>query len=192
MRFSNSLTFAALLTLMVLTGCGKHDAANQVATNPAKVADIAAAAAHPRAGRWETSVTINHMDMPGMAPQMRAAMDSGAMQRGMAGGSAIATCLTPEKAAHPGAEFFSARHNDCAYDTFTMTGGKLDAVMHCTGPSMHMTSTMSGTYDETSFAIHGTSQVQMPGGQAMSQDMTEASKWVGPCTGTEVNAGPKG
>lgn len=187
MRFSNSLTFTAVLSLMALSGCGRHDAGNSDAAHPAKVADIAAAAVHPRAGRWETAITINHMDMPGMPPQMR-----DPMQRGMAGGSVIATCLTPEQAAHPGTEFLSGRKNGCAYDTFSMTDGKLDAVMHCSGPSMHMKSAMSGTFDETSFNIHGTSQVQMPGGQTMSQDMTEASKWVGPCTGTEINARSRG
>jgi hypothetical protein len=182
-----------MLALTSLTGCGKHDSGTQGAGNSgpvdaAKVLNAAAAYMHPEAGRWESTVKVNHMDMPGMAPQMR-----DAMQHAMAGASVIATCLTPEQAAQPGSTFFTGRaHHDCAYDSFTMADGNLNAVMHCSGASTHMKMTMNGTYDANSYQLHSTMQMAMPGGGTMTQDANTTSKRVGACTGTEINSGTKG
>ncbi len=186
----NALTATAVLALIALSGCGKHDSGSQSVsisgpTDAGKVANIAAASIHPKPGRWEATVKINHIDMPGMSPNMLEAM-----QRAMTG-APMATCLTPEQAAKPAAEFFSGQHHACTYDSFTMAGGQLNAVMHCSGPSLQMKMTMNGTYQEDSYDIHSTSTADLPGGKTLSQDTNVTSKWVGACTGNEVNARPK-
>jgi hypothetical protein len=184
-RFTISAVIVPLLATFALTACGKHDAGAPNQTSAAQVvANVLSGSAHPLPGRWETTVKIEHIDMPGMTPQMR-----DAIQRGMTSRQAMATCLTPEQAAHPGSDFFSGGNHSCKYDSFTMAGGKLDAVMSCSGKMMQMKLTMSGTYNETSYSVHSSTTTEMPGGKSMSQDMTSTSHRTGDCTGTEINAG---
>ena len=98
----------------------------------------------------------------------------------------VTTCLTPEMAAKPDGKFFNQANNNCIYDHFSMSGGKMDATMTCTGHNGKMTMTMNGTFTPDQYEIHTSSQEQMPGGQAMSVTMTVNSHRVGDCTGTET------
>ena len=77
-------------------------------------------------GKWQSTVKIDKMDMPGMPPEVRAQMKE-MMARGH---TPVENCLTPEEVKQPKEDFFAGNEN-CRYDHFTMGGGKIDAEMHC-------------------------------------------------------------
>ena len=169
------------LAVLSLAGCKK----SSVEADHASMQQVASAvgasdnAFHP--GRWESTMKMEKMDIPGMPPEARAMMaKSPAMAR------IVTTCLTPEMAAKPDGKFFNQANADCVYDHFSMSGGKMEATMSCNGRTGKLTMTMNGTFTPDQYEVHTTSQQQMPGGQPMSVAMTVTSHRVGDCTGQET------
>ena len=76
--------------------------------------------------------------------------------------------------------------NGCRYDHFTMSGGKIDAAMKCTGNGATRTMTMQGNYspDHYHMAIASTGSGAGPAG-GMSMKMEMDAKRTGACTGKE-------
>ena len=167
-------------TALALAGCKKHG----VDVDHASMQEVASAVggASPfQAGRWESTMKMEKMDIPGMPPEAKAMMaKSPAMARTMT------ICLTPERAAKPGGDFFNQGNASCIYDHFSMADGKLDATMTCNRAPGKLTMTMNGTFSSDQYVVHTISQQQMPGGQAMNVSMTVTSHRVGDCTGTET------
>lgn len=131
-------------------------------------------------GRWISTVSIDSMEMPGMPPQA-----AEQMKKMVAGAHTSETCLTPEEAKQPKAKFFSG-NDQCRYDHFTMTGGKIDAELHCTQNGTSQVMQMTGNYSADSYTMHMQSRTEGTGaGQDMSMKMTVDSKRVGPCTEKE-------
>ena len=83
-----------------------------------------------RPGLWESKVTIEKFDMPGMPPEMAQRMKTMMAQNQE---HDFQSCLTPEDVKRPKEDFFAGKNNKCRYDHFTMGGGKIDAAMHCGG-----------------------------------------------------------
>ncbi|MDE2303028.1 MAG: DUF3617 domain-containing protein [Sphingomonadales bacterium] len=187
---SKALAIAALAGGLALAGChrqGQPSGGVSASGSAASVAAVAAAQIHPRPGRWETTVTVTHIDMPGMPAEMAAAM-----QQHMGRGVTAAHCLTRAEADKPAAGMFTGRGNDCTYDKFTMAGGRIDAVMHCSAGASQMQMTMTGTYDDSHFTGSMHNATSMPGGRTMQEDVTTSSRWAGACNGSEASAGGAG
>lgn len=171
----------ALVVALSLGGCKKtvvdaHDA------TPAQVAEqVAKSDLKPKPGRWESTMKIEAMDMPGVPPELKQKMEAAQAER------TIATCMSKEDAEKPGAAMFNQANSGCKYDHFTMADGKLDGALTCERGPQKVSVTMNGTYSPDAFAVHTTSKVQMPGGRPpMTSQVSMTSTWKGECNGTEI------
>ena len=137
-------------------------------------------------GQWQTKVTIEDISIPGM-PASTAAQMKGmfAQQRN----ATIDYCLTPEEAKRPGGKFFTGEETkNCRYDHFTMSGGKVDALMRCEGEqSAQMTMKMSGSYKPNSSTTR--SEMEITGGRdgKMTIKATSEARRTGECKQKEGN-----
>jgi hypothetical protein len=129
-------------------------------------------------GQWQSTVTIDKMDMPDMPPEVAAQM-----KKMVAQSHTSESCLTPAEAKQPKANFFSGNDN-CRYDHFTMGNGKIDAKMHCEQGGGTQVMQMAGTYSPGSYKMHMTS-TGGAAGHSMSMEMSVDAKRVGECTGKE-------
>ena len=169
------------LGAVAVAGCNSQDsvtAKNESVESVAK--KVAKSGIRPKPGRWEATAQLEKLDVPGMPPEAREMMKQhmGMMQTSV-------SCLTPEEAAKPDADFFQPEASGCIYETFSMADGKLDAVMTCENNGQMQKMSMNGTYDEESYNMRVSSEGVGPKGQPVSMDMMVASKRVGDCTGDE-------
>jgi hypothetical protein len=169
-----------LIAALAIAGCNKGgvEAQNESAESVAKKVDAAGITMRP--GRWETLVKIEKMDMPGMTPQMQAAMN-----KSFASAKTMQSCLTPEEVSKPKADFFGSHETGCTYQHFTMAGGTIDAEMTCAkaGGQMHMT--IQGSYDTETYSVRVDNEGMLAPGKKMSTIMAMTSHRIGECTGKE-------
>lgn len=139
-------------------------------------------------GRWQTKVTVEEMTIPGMPPGLQAKMKQHLAGRQTA---TELSCLTAADARRPGGSFFGGQKaSNCRYDRFTMSGGRIDAVMRCQGDGPGtMVMTVAGTYTPDA----STTRVDMevsggPEGAMKIRAVTE-NRRLGDCTGNEAKAG---
>ena len=176
----------AAIAALALSACNREpsvEAKNESFESVAK--KIATSGIKPQPGRWQSQFKIESMEVPGMPPQGREMM-----QRQMTPAKSHFTCLTPEQADRPGAEFFQKGATGCTYDHFTMADGKLDAEMTCKRGPGNAKMTMVGSYSADSYDVKVTSQSEMGQsamkGETMKMVMAIASHRVGECNGTEA------
>jgi hypothetical protein len=145
-------TVLLLLTAAAaLAACNKSPTVKATNATPEEVAkkvqESGADQSMVRPGLWESKVTIEKFDVPGMPPAMATRMKSMMAENQEHG---FQTCLTPEDVKKPKEDFFAGKNNECRYDHFTMGGGKIDAVMHC---GKGQTMQMAGTYSPDSYQM---------------------------------------
>jgi len=169
---------------LALAGCHKEpevQADNASAAEVAQKVRAAGADIKLRPGRWETSLQLDELKAPGLpaaaAEQMRAAL----------AGRMPASCLTPEEANQPAADFFAGKDagKQCRYENFTMGGGRIAAVLRCSQGEGGVRLTMDGSYGPDEFRI---AQEMDTGanGQAMHMRMRVAARRTGECQGNEA------
>lgn len=154
----------------------------------AKVREASGSGSFVRPGEWESKVTIENFEIPGMPPeavkQMRAAVAQNQQQN-------FSSCLTQEDVKQPKGKFFTG-NEQCRYDHFTMGDGKIDASMRCpAGQGMTQVMTMNGTYAPETYDMRMTMTgegAQGPAGQ-MKMAMRVQSKRVGECKPQQSTAG---
>ena len=132
-------------------------------------------------GLWESKVTVQEMTIPGMPPQYAAKMKQEMAEHR---NEASKHCIKPEDVKKPKEDFFGA-DKSCRYGHFTMGGGKIDIQMVCKEDETTQTSTMTGTYTPTSYAMDVSSQGTGGREGGMSMKMHVDSQRVGECTGKE-------
>ena len=181
---SATLVAATALAALSLSACKKEGVVAKDESVESVAKKVDESGIKPQPGRWESSVKIARMDIPGLPPQAKEAMG-----KQMGSTQTFATCLTPEQANKPDAGFFQAGAKDCKYDTFTMAGGKIDAAMICDRGGQKLKMTMAGTYSETSYDIQVKSEGEVQPGMPMLMEMGIASHRAGECNGTEMSAG---
>lgn len=177
-----SILFAALI--LPLASCGSKPTVNEknasVEEVSQKVSEATKAEGFIRPGKWQSTVNIEQMTMPGMPPQA-----AEQMKKMMAQTQTTETCLTPEEAKQPRAKFFGG-NDQCRYDHFKMGHGKIDAEMHCTQNGSTQVMEMNGTYSGEAYTMQMTST--MEGGQSaanVSMKIKVDAKRVGECTAKE-------
>lgn len=177
----------ALACALPLAACNSEpdiSAENASAEDVARqVRDAGGTASFVNPGKWQSTVTIDEMTMPGMPPEVAAQMKS------IQGRSKTSeTCLSAEDAKRPKEDFFNAGKN-CRYDNFDMGNGKIDAVMKCSGDggATHVM-TMNGTYSGDAYTMRmSMDSAAGPGAeQGMGMKMRVEAKRVGECTGKEA------
>lgn len=151
-----------------------EDVANQLA-------EAGGSESFVRPGQWRAQITIEQFDIPGAPPEAATAM------RGMTGKPQVhESCLTPEQARRPKEDFFAGAGKNCRYHHFDMSGGKIDAMMNCTGEGMAQTMTMKGTYGPDDYqmqmAMKADAPAAGPAGE-MTMKMRVEARRIGDCDG---------
>lgn len=183
MKRLNLLTPLAVAT--ALAGCNSSPSVTATNASVEEVSNkLAAASANGQflsPGRWETTMTITDMTVPGMPPGA-----TEKMKAQMGKGRTIASCLTPEEAKAPKGNFFGAQ-SDCVYDHYTMGGGKIDAKMVCRAEGHSRTVALAGTYGPDTYSMAVDSSASgAPGPMgSVSVKMKMDARRTGACNGTE-------
>lgn len=178
-----------LLAPLALAACNSGPSVEATNASAEEVANkVAASGAAPQLspGRWEGTVNIVSMEIPGMPPEAAAKMKSA-----MGTGQPFNSCLTPEQAKKPAADFFTGGQKDCTYEKFSMDSGKLDAKMQCKTGGMTVDMTMDGKFASDSFQLAMTSKSAGMPGQPMSahtMNMKMEARRTGECKGDENKA----
>lgn len=133
-------------------------------------------------GKWQSKVTIESINVPGMPSEIAQRMKQTIAQvRG------FESCLTKEDVKQPKEDFFTGKNDQCRYDHFTMSGGKIDAVMRCEEGNGTQVMRMAGTYSPDSYQMR--MAMEHEGGKAdeaaLAMKMRVEAHRVGQCTGNE-------
>lgn len=137
------------------------------------------------AGRWQMTMTITDMTIPGMPPEMAEKMKGNLGQA-----RTFEHCVTAEEAKKPKEDFFSGdKAAACRYDHFAMSKGKVSMVMRCAHETGSQTVKMDGTYGPDAYRMTMASTAAgKPGSPigGMTFNATMQAKRLGVCTGREA------
>ncbi len=175
-----------LMSLAFVGGCGQGDAS----LKNASVEDVANETKQAKMltpGQWENETEVISVDIPGLSGDEKAAM--AVMSRALIGKKKqTKNCLTPEQAKQPSADLLAGDANgNCKFETFSISGGTMNAVMKCVDPQQRgsMTMKMNGLYGGDTYAM--TSEIKMagapgmPGGAGMVIKSKNSGKRIGDC-----------
>lgn len=173
-----------MIALLLLGACNRGPEIDEqnasVEAVAAKVREASGSGGFVRPGEWQSKVTIEDFEIPGMAPEMVTQMRNAVAQNQQ---QSFTSCLTQEDVDQPKGKFFTG-NDQCRYDHFTMGGGKIDAKMRCpAGQGMTQVMTMTGTYSPDTYDMRMTMTGQGVEGPAaqMKMAMRVVSKRVGAC-----------
>jgi len=168
---------------MLLSACdkgpgeAKNQTAQEVASEMKKIT--------MKPGEWETTQEVIDVKIEN-APE---GMPSGMMEAMKGRKNTVRTCITPEQAANPSADFLTAQKDSkCTYSGFEMTGGKISGAVSCPSPEGGKADiTLDGDYSSEGYQMNMEMKaVGMGGPQAsnmtMHMKMRTSGKRVGECT----------
>lgn len=187
---------ALIIGIAALAACNKSPQVNEknasVAEVAQKVHEAGVDSTFVNPGKWQSKVTIEQFEVPGMPPEMAQRMKE-TMAKFQE--RSFETCLTKEEAKRPKEDFFTGRNDRCRYDHFTMGDGKIDALMRCGGEGGAVqVMSMTGTYSPEAYAMR--MAMTREGGPKSSAGTTMRmrveSHRIGACTGDEVNVAVRG
>ena len=171
----DKFTVAALAAIAALAACSKPTPgradSNAAAHAPGAPAAVASAPAAGEVtlnpGEWETVVETAMSGLPANAPPSVVASANHK--------TTTRNCLTPEKAAHPGADFFGEKGQQGCTNSVTMAGGRSGGTLTCSDPrGATSTMTMDGRYGGDSYELTMKATMARAG-----QSMTMTSHSVG-------------
>lgn len=169
-----------------IAACNKspevHEKDASVGEVAKKVREAGADQSMVRPGLWESRVTIDQFDMPGVPAEMAQRMKTMMAQNQPHG---FQTCLTPEDVRRPKEDFFAGKDNECRYEHFTMGGGKIDIAMVCSAEGSTQTMNASGSYTPTTYSLDMANSATGGEQQGMTMKMHVDSRRVGECAGKE-------
>jgi hypothetical protein len=149
----------------------------------AQIRKVASSGDFAQPGRWETKITLNQVDAPGMPKDFVEKLKAQMRQP-----QSAASCLTAEDV-KKGAFYVGEENQACRYERFAMGGGKIDGLLRCTDQGGTRSMAMAGSYgpDKYKLVVTTDSQsAQQPGAAGkVSVTMTMDAKRSGQCLGTE-------
>lgn len=176
----------ALLTLaFALSACSNGTDGNGDGTISREEVAEAASAIKLQPGQWEHKIEIVDVsvDESKLSPEEQKFL--GAMMKAMVGKVTTNTsCLTEEEAAKPDAAFLAGTDKDeCTYDRFDVSGGKIDAAIRCAGKENGETGTftMLGDYQSDSYTMAMTMDVSSPQMGVMKMKAKNSARRIGEC-----------
>jgi hypothetical protein len=177
----------ALASVLCLTACNKgpqvnlkNASANQV-SQAVKQSGVMTSDSMVQPGLWESRVTVQEMNIPGMPAQYADKMKQSIAEHR---NDSSKHCITPADVKKPKEDFFGA-DKSCKYDHFTMGGGKIDIAMVCHEEETTQNMNVSGSYTPTTYSID-TSMTGTGGQQnGMSMKMHVDASRVGECSGKD-------
>lgn len=172
---------------LCLTGCNKgpqvslkNATGNQVVA-AVKQSGVMNSDTMVQPGLWESKVTVQEMNIPGMPAQYADKMKQDIARHR---NDSSKHCITEADVKKPKGDFFGA-DKSCKYDRFTMGGGKIDVAMVCREENGTQNMNVSGSYTPTSYSID-TSMTGSGGEEnGMTMKMHVDSQRVGECTGKD-------
>jgi hypothetical protein len=167
--------------MLILGACGKQAEAPAGGSGGSGGAPAAAAFAMPEPGEYKHTVEILEMSIPGMPAGMADQFKSQ-----MSAAASSTDCLTAAQSKDALKQFNKGMaKGDCTYSKYDVSGGKLDAVMECTGKDGgKSTFTLNGTFTATGSdvtAVADEHDPRSPGG-SMHMKLHMVSQRTGECT----------
>lgn len=157
------LAGAALLA----AACGSQEKAGNAAAEANEAAPAADGGAAPAAGgggaalaltpgEYETRIEvlrINMLDAPGLPKGMTSPLPPT---------TTVRSCLTPEQTRRPDANFLtgSGAQGGCAYENFSMAGGRIQGSVVCNNAGTRMRTTMNGQFTPQGYQMESESRVE--------------------------------
>lgn len=175
MKAVSLIALAAAGLLAACSGAGTSDADGDGKVSLGEAAKQAEAqGVKPEPGLYKTTVTMTALDIPGMPPEMK---DHGA---GLV--TTAEDCLTPEEV-EKGYEAMvkQGQDGDCAYESFTLAGGKLDAVLACNAQGRATRTTITGTTTSTGAELTATTAMAFDGAGKGTMTATVKHERIGEC-----------
>jgi hypothetical protein len=179
---------AILIGCAILAGCNSEPDVDMKNASVGEVVNEVQKAGvteqYIRPGKWETKVTVEDIDIPGMPASTKSQMKNMFAERQNV---TIDHCVSPEQAKKPDGKFFSGQDSkNCRYEHFTMGNGKIDAVMRCQGESSgSMTMKMTGSFTPESSSTRSEMQVSSGREGTMTIKARSDARRVGECDGKE-------
>jgi len=178
---------SAIPFLLLVGGCdwgSSVDLRNESGSVVAQqIRKVAASSDFAQPGRWETKITLNQVDAPGMPPAFVEKLKASMRQP-----QSAASCLTAADV-KKGAFYVGEENQACRYEHFAMGKGRIDGMLRCTDQAGTRSMAMSGSYgpDKYKLVVTTDSQsAQQPGAAGkVSVTMTMDAKRAGQCLGTE-------
>ena len=173
-----------------IAACNKspeiHETNASVAEVASKVREASAQESFVQPGKWQSKVTIDEMQVPGMPAEMAQRMKQTMAQYQA---HSFETCLTKAEVKKPKEDFFTGPNDNCRYDHFTMAGGKIDAVMRCTGgrEGGNQVMQLNGSYAPETYAMAMSMKHEGGAGaeSGMTMKMHVDAHRIGECTKAE-------
>ena len=169
--------------LMVLAACdkGPDKTQNQSVEEVAK--EMKKITMQP--GEWETTQEVVDVKIEGAPNDMPAGM----MEAMKGRKTTVKTCITPEQAANPTADFLTAQKDSkCSYSGFEMSGGTIKGVVSCPSPDGKGKAEviLNGTYSAQNYEMTMEMQAAGMGGpnesnMTMHMKMRSNGKRIGEC-----------
>jgi hypothetical protein len=163
------------IAVLLLAACGSQSGNEQAAGNgagdSASSGGTASVALQP--GQYETTVEVTRMSVANMP---------GGMTPPTPPPTTVRSCLTPEQAARPNANFLSGSGDSggCEYSNFSMDGGRMRGTVQCDSEGSTMRSTFDGRFSGDGYQM--TSQAQVTAsGMTMEMDTRTTARRIGDC-----------
>ncbi|HEX8937955.1 MAG TPA: DUF3617 domain-containing protein [Sphingomicrobium sp.] len=177
-----------IASVLALAACNKgpevdlHNATGNQVVQAVKQSGIMTSDTTIEPGLWQSKVTVQEMNIPGMPPEMAGRLRAMMAERQQ---RTSGHCVTPEEVKKPKEDFFGGEDKSCHYARFAMGSGKIDIEMTCREEETTRTTAMSGTYTPTSYSMDVSSQGTGGERGGMSMKMHVDSRRVGACSATD-------
>lgn len=173
-----AICVTALAAAALLGGCSGGGDADADGDGKVSIGEAAkqakAEGMKPEPGLYKTTITMTGLDIPGMPPGME---DHGA---GLV--TTAEDCLTAEEVDKGFEEMVKQGQNgECAYETFALAGGKLDAVLVCNAQGRATRTSLSGTIRSTGAELTATTALTFEGTGQGTMSATIKHERIGNC-----------
>jgi len=179
--------FCVAASVLCLAACNKgsnvdlHNASANQVSQAVKQSGVMNSGGMIEPGLWESKVTIQEMNIPGLPPQY-----ADKIKQSMTAHRERTAkhCITEADVKKPKEDFFGA-DKSCKYNHFTMGGGKIDIAMSCSEEGTTQTTMLAGSYTPTTYSLDMSSSGS--GGQqnGMTMKMHVDAQRAGECTGKD-------
>lgn len=129
-------------------------------------------------GLWETKTNFTEIDMPAISERKKAKM----LEK-ISEGFSSTSCLSPEDAKQPDADFFGGEGSEnCMYERFDMSGQLAEIAVICTIENIgDVKINLNGKMEPTVHAFDTELKISMPGLGDIGMNGTVERKHVGEC-----------
>jgi hypothetical protein len=135
-----------------------------------------------QSGRWETKFVFNDIDVPTLGKNKKQQiMDE------IAKIASSASCLSPEDAKNPGADFFGGKGaENCTYKTFDLSGQNARMKLVCSMEGIgSVDMDLNGSMGADSFNFDSNVAMRLPMVGKVSLTGTAQGRYAGACKGDE-------